>query len=146
MIQTLDSVALGPYATQTRDASTAALVAAVAARTIQMDVIPDASSDPAIVGTTYVYTPLTGTSQAIPSDAEAVIIDPAGTIAALTLVMPETPYDGQELTLTFDAVVTALTMTPGTGQTLKGALTAGAVAGFATWRYRATGTTWWRVG
>lgn len=143
--QTLDSVALPAWGTQTRAASTAALVAAVAAKTIQMDIVADTGSPDAAAQTVYVYTPLTGVTQAIPEDAEVVHVDPAGTIAALTLTMPVAPYDGQEVVITFDQIVTSLTLTA-TPNTIKGALTAGTAKGFGRWRYRTANTTWYRVG
>lgn len=93
----------------------------------------------------YKYTPLTGTTQAIPSDAEIVYVVPAGTIAALTLTMPANPYDGQELLIATTQTVTALTMTVPAG-TLRGALTAGTANGFAKWKYNAADTTWYRIG
>ena len=145
LAQTLDSVVLNPWATQTRAASTAALVAAVAAKTIQMDVVADESSADAAAETDYLYTPLTGTTQAIPEDAEVVHVVPAGTIAAFTMTFPAAPYDGQEIVITFDQIVTSLTLTA-TPATLKGALTAATAQGFGRWRYRLATTTWYRVG
>ena len=145
LAQTLDSVSLPAWGTQTRAASTAALVAAVAAKTIQMDIVADTGAADAAAETVYVYTPLTGTTQAIPEDAEVVHVVPAGTIAAFTMTFPAAPYDGQEVVLTFDQIVTALTLTA-TPNTLKGTLTAATAQGFARWRYRSTGTTWYRVG
>jgi hypothetical protein len=93
----------------------------------------------------YKYTPLTGVTQAIPNDAEQVYVVPAGTIAALTLTLPAKPYDGQELCIATTQIVTALTMTAPAG-TLRGALTAGTANGFASWKYNAADTTWYRVG
>lgn len=134
--QTLDSVALPAFATQIRNASTAALVAAVAARSIQMEQYP---------GVEY-NAPLTGTSFSIPDDCETYVCVPAGTIAAHTVVMPPNPIDRQRLTLAFRQVVTALTMTPSGTQTINGALTAAAANGFATWQYNQADNTWYRIG
>lgn len=143
--QTLDSVSLPAWKSQSRSASTAALVAAVAARTIQLDNIDDTNKQEASDETVYVYTPLTGTSQAVPADAELVLVNPAGTIAAFSMSMPAASYDGQRITMAFDAVITTLTMTAAGSDTLKGALTAAAAKGFATWRYRLADTSWYRV-
>ena len=139
--QTLDSVALPPFAAQTRAGSTAALVAAVAAKTIQMDEVD------AVSGVTMQKeTPLTGATVTAGSSCECLVIVPAGTIAALTLNMPSNPYDGQPLEVSFDQIVTALTMAAPNSATLKGALTAATAKGFAKWRYSAADTTWYRVG
>lgn len=137
--QTLDSVALGPWAVQTRGKSTAALVAAVAAKTIQMDEVD--SGDVTI----QYETPLTGATVAVGDSTESVVIDPAGTIAALTVTMPANPYDGQYVELATTQIVTALTQTAA-GKTIKAALTAGTANGFGAWRYSKATTTWYRVG
>jgi hypothetical protein len=144
--QTIDSVALPAWATQTRDTVTSALTAAQAAGDVQLDVVDDPSAKAHGDETEYEFVPLTGGTVQIPSDAEFVSIKPAGGLAALTLDMPLTPYPGQRVSVSFDQAITTLTMAaPGTGQTLKGALTAATAQGFGTWRYRASNKTWYRV-
>jgi len=137
--QTLDSVALGPWAVQTRAKSTAALVAAVAAKTIQMDEVDSADV------TIQYEAPLTGATVAANDSTEMLVVDPAGTIAALTVTMPANPYDGQYFELVTTQIVTALTQTAA-GKTIKAALTAGSANGFGAWRYSKATTTWYRVG
>ena len=137
--QTLDSVALGPWAVQTRAKSTAALVAAVAAKPIPMDEVDSADV------TIQYEAPLTGATVAINDSTESLIVDPAGTIAALTVTMPANPYDGQYVEVATTQTVTALTQTAA-GKTIKGALTAGSANGFGAWRYSKATTTWYRVG
>ena len=147
--QTLDSVVLPAFGRQTRGGSTAALAAAVAAKTIQMTVTQDEHVTEDAPETTYRITPLTGVSYQVPDDAEHVAIEPAGTIAALTTVFPNNPYDGQVLRINNTTVITAWTMTAGTtGQTngIKGALTAGVANGFGTWKYNLAGLCWYRCG
>lgn len=147
--QTLDSVVLPAYGRQTRGGSTAALVAAVVAKTIQMTVTQDEHVTEDAPETTYRITPLTGVTYQVPDDAERVLIEPAGTIAAHTTLFPNNPYDGQELNIANTAIITAWTMTAGTtGQTngIKGALTAGVANGFGKWKYNLAGLCWYRVG
>ena len=141
--QTLDSVAIGAFASQIRSGSTAALVAAVAAKTIQMVEVDSEGPDAVSM---YSNVPVTGATVTIPVGTEFAAISPAGTIAALTLNMPATPYDGQPLEVAFDQIVTALTMAAPASATLKGALTAATAKGFAKWRYSKADTTWYRVG
>lgn len=140
--QTLDSVAIGPFALQIRAGSTAALVAAVAARTVQMDEVD--SEVPGI--TMYSVVPVTTDVVTPPAGTEVALISPAGTIAAMTLNMPASPVDGQPFECAFDQVITALTMAAPASATLKGALTAATAKGFAKWRYSKAATTWYRVG
>ena len=88
---------------------------------------------------------LTGQTLAITSGTEVQVIDPAGTLATLTIVMPASAFDGQKVTLVFSAIVTALTMSaPGT--TVKNPLTSAASTTFATWKYDKANLIWWRVG
>lgn len=146
LAQTIDGVVLPAWGTQTRSGPTSALTAAQTAKAVQLDTVDDASAADAGDETDYVYTPLTGTTQVIPDDAEMVIVNPAGTIAAWTLTMPVNPYDKQEITVAFDQIITSLTMAGSGSQTLKGGLTAAAAKGFASWRYRKADTTWYRIG
>lgn len=134
--QTLDSVVLPGFAVQIRNLSTAALVAAVAAKTITMDQYD---------GVEY-NAPLTNTLYQVPNACTTLICNPAGTIAAHTIVMPAAPVDRQELEISFGAPITALTMTPSGTQTIKAALTAATANGFARWRYNQADNTWWRLG
>lgn len=141
MIQTYDTVAINPFALQTRAGSSAALVAGVAAKQIQMD---EVDSDVGL--TTYKVVPVTTDVVTPPVSTEVALVVPAGTIAAMTLNMPASPYDGQPFEVSFDQIITALTMAAPASATLKGALTAAAAKGFAKWRYSKADTTWYRVG
>lgn len=88
--------------------------------------------------------PLTGaTINAV--GAEQLVVNPAGTIAALTVNFPLLPYDGQEWGFVTTQIITALTLAAA-GKTISAALTAGTANGFARWKYRATGTNWYRIG
>ena len=96
--------------------------------------------------TTIEYvTPTTGFNNTIANSTTNYIVEPAGTLASGTVKMPASPVNGQKVTIASTAVITALTHSPNTGQTLKGALTTIAANGFGTWIYRSTNTTWYRV-
>ena len=90
-------------------------------------------------------TPISGFSQTIANTTIYVIIEPAGTLATGTVTMPASPVDGQTVTITSTQIITALTHNPNTGQTLKGALTTIPADGNATWLYKTSTTTWYRV-
>lgn len=77
------------------------------------------------------FTPLTGTTVTIPSGAREVFINPAGTIAALTIKLPRAPENNMSLDVGFGAAVTALTWQDGAGNAVSGLASAGA-AGAAT--------------
>lgn len=143
--QTIDSVAIGPFALQERGKVTSALQTAADQHKVALSVEPGAPED---IRSFEEYVPLTGETISLPNYAQDVSIAPAGTIATLTLNMPAAPADGQDVRIAFGRAVTALThqVASGSGHTLKGALTAATARGFGTWRFRAQGKVWHRFG
>lgn len=105
----------------------------------------------------YVYNaPLTGASITLTNLQRRLVLEPAGTIATLTVVFPAaaTLIDGQLISLCTTQIVTALTITPGTGTTVNNTVTALLVpvatgaASCPEWVYReltATTGTWYRT-
>jgi len=102
--------------------------------------------------------PLTGASVTVANTSRRLVIDPAGTIAALTVVFPAAGaagsatqlLDNQTFGLCSTQVVTALTVTNGAGTTVLNPPTALAVpSGTAPacyeWVYRKANTSWYRV-
>ena len=89
--------------------------------------------------------PTTGFTNTIANTTSYYILEPAGTLATGTLTMPASPVNEQVVTITSTQIITALTHSPNTGQTLKGALTTITVDGNASWIYRTANTTWYRV-
>lgn len=86
-------------------------------------------------------TPTTG--QTVTCDGSSVVmINPAGTLATLTVTLPASPVDGQDVLICASQIVTALTITG----TIVGTLTTLAVAGFARFVYSATASKWFRAG
>lgn len=97
--------------------------------------------------------PVTGDTITLTNVTRQLIVEPAGTIAALTVVLPaaSTLVNGQKLGICGTAIVTTLTMTAGSGTTISNAATAMLVpvatgAGSCPeWTYRTANTTWYRV-
>lgn len=72
------------------------------------------------------------------------IIRPAGTLATLTVNMPSNPQHGDEVVITSEQILTALTLGNGT---IIGAVTSLVVGGFARYIYTTEGSAkWFRVG
>lgn len=90
-------------------------------------------------------TPLTGFNVTPANGTNTLVLDPAGTLATGTVTMPTAPANNQVLTVASTAIITALTVAPNTGQTVKGLATTLAANGFASWVYRAANSTWYRV-
>lgn len=77
-------------------------------------------------------------------NSDALLINPAGTLATLTVVLPSGSgmVDGKEISIASSQIVTALTVTG----TIVGTLTALAVGGFARFAYSVTSSKWFRTG
>lgn len=95
-----------------------------------------------VIDTTYnIDTPSAGGTVTIPDSTYTEIIDPAGTIATLTIVLPAAPINGQIVRIKFTQVVTALTLSPNSGQSIKGAQVAAALGGLIDCQFG--GSTWY---
>lgn len=86
-------------------------------------------------GRFYIYqVPLTGFSITLNADQSAVALNPGGTLAAGTILMPPTVTDGKIVTIFSTTAITALTLTPTNGATFAPAaattLAAGATLGY----------------
>lgn len=90
------------------------------------------------------YVPLTGTTITLKDGIQDNLINPAGTLATLTVKLPATPDDGQILLLTFTKAITTLTV-DGNGSTLVGtAPTSAAIGNRFTYKFY-TGIGWIRI-
>jgi len=65
--------------------------------------------------------PLTGTVVAVTGTANYLALNPAGTLATLSITLPATPTNGQPLVINSSQIITALTFTGGTVQGYSGA-------------------------
>ena len=88
--------------------------------------------------------PATGTTITATGSETDLIIDPAGTLASLTVTLYGSPYDGQHVKLYFSTAITALTVNSAGGKTVKGPPTT-IPAGASNWEFifRATNNTWY---
>lgn len=104
-------------------------------------------------GTLDYSAPVTGDTTTAAYTTRQVIVNPAGTIANLTLVTPASTnlLNGQRLGFCTTQIITTLTTTAGSGTTLSNAPTAMLVpvatgaASCVEWIYRTANTTWYRV-
>lgn len=105
------------------------------------------------IGAIQYSAPLTGATTTVDAATRQVIIEPAGTIAAHTLVLPAASAlsNNQRLGFCTTQVVTALTVTAGSGTTVMNAPTAMLVpvatgaASCVEWIYYAANAKWYRV-
>lgn len=96
------------------------------------------------VDTSFAYlTPATGFSVTISAGVGRLIIDPAGTLATGTVVMPAAPVNGQVFVLNSSQIVTALTLSANAGQSILGAITTIGLGGRIECIYRSSSTTWY---
>jgi len=96
-------------------------------------------------GGNYSYQqPASGATLTAPAYLAAYVIDPAGTLAALTVVTPPAANDGQLFEVSTTQAIGALTVSPAAGQTVIGGNILLAANGGAGWRYAAANGTWYR--
>lgn len=106
-------------------------------------------------GKTTYNTPVTTDSITIDAQTRQLIVTPAGTIAAMTLVFPTATLlaeaDGQRFGFCTTQIITTLTVTAGSGTTVSNAPSAMLVpvatggASCVEWIYSLSNTTWYRV-
>lgn len=96
-----------------------------------------------------IQVPVTGFSITIANNVSTLILNPAGTLATGTITMPAAPFDGQEVRINSTATITALTVSPNAGQTVKNAPTTLTIntsgpQGYC-FIYHLASTTWFRL-
>lgn len=79
------------------------------------------------------------------SSISKLILTPAGALAAGTINMPAAPYEGMEFRISSTYAITALTLTPATGQTVKNAATTLAAGVGVCYTYASASSTWYRL-
>lgn len=97
-----------------------------------------------VIGSLQVLTPTTGSTVVVPAGMGKTILDPAGTLATLTIILPPSPVNGQTWGYSTSQVLTALTMNTSDGSTIKSPITASAAGNNNRWVYVAASTTWYR--
>ena len=111
-------------------------------------IVPLGAIQGAWVKLTPVYTllaPLTGFSVQVGPGVTALFLNPAGTLATGTVIFPQSPIDGQLLTISTSQIITAISLVAPAGQTILGLFTSIGAAGHASWRYVAPLKTWFRT-
>jgi len=92
--------------------------------------------------TYQIYTPATLATVTMSAGQSRAILNPAGTIAVLTVTLPPTPVDGQIAGIAFTQIVSALTVNAPGGATVAAAPTSAAVDTNFRFLYQASSTTW----
>jgi len=91
-------------------------------------------------------TPTTGFSYTFASGVQTLVMNPAGTLATGTITMPASPADGMTIRFSSSQIITALTVSANSGQSIVAAVTSLVLGGSAQYIYRATNSTWYRIG
>jgi hypothetical protein len=92
-----------------------------------------------------VQAPTTGFTITVAALISALMLEPAGTLASGTVTFPASPPDGFELRLSSSQIITALTLTPGAGQTIVDTISTLALGGCVTFKYVASTLKWYRI-
>lgn len=89
-----------------------------------------------------IQTPTTGFSIQVANWCDLLSLTPATTLASGTVIFPQAPQHDQEFKLVSTQIITALTSTAGTSQTIQNAPTTLAANVPISWRYDAPTMTW----
>lgn len=93
--------------------------------------------------TSFSYqTPSSSFSIAIGNSVYTLILDPAGTLSTGTVTLPSAPNNGQIVRIKSTQAITTLTISPNTGQAVKGAPTTIAAGGLIDAQFITASTTW----
>lgn len=105
-----------------------------------------------VAGGAYQYAaPTAGTTVTVAANVNNLVLDPAGTLATLTIALPAASslIDGQTLHISSSQTVTALTMSAGSGTSISNSPTALTISTTASYGYefiyRAANTKWYRL-
>jgi len=97
------------------------------------------------IGANYAYqTPASGATLTAPAYLAAYVLEPAATLASLTIVLPPSANDGDVFEIGSTRTITALSVSPAAGQTVTGGSLMLAANGGISFRYRAANSTWYR--
>ena len=98
----------------------------------------------AIVGYQY-STPIAGATVTTNNGVAYLILEPAATLATLTITLPSAPTDGQSLRIASTKAITTLTINGAVGQTIKNTATTVAAGGSIGFLYRSSNASWYKV-
>ena len=113
--------------------------------------VANAAATYAPIPVTQIYT--SGTSVTVNNSTTWFIVNPSGPVSVLSITLPTTPFDAQNIIMSFGGVLTtglviqAITIIPATGQTVMQALTPDIVnAGEnLVYRYNLSQKIWYRL-
>jgi len=92
-----------------------------------------------------VQTPTTGNTIATAIGITQLVLNPAGTLAALTVTLPQNPADNQPFVLMTSQTITSLTVNTADGTTINAPpTTLSNAASPPRWRFQASLNTWFR--
>ncbi len=89
--------------------------------------------------------PVTGFSITVTTGVNQLILNPAGTLATGTVILPLVALDSQTVKISTMQTITALTISPNAGQTIVGNATTLAQYSSVTFVYSIANLTWYRV-
>jgi hypothetical protein len=99
---------------------------------------PEAKANP------YGYVaPLTGATVTMAAAQDRLVIDPAGTLAALTVQLPPSPVEGQLASFSTTKALTVLTVQGQSGASVAGAVLTLPIGGVLGFIYRTSSKTWY---
>ncbi len=100
-----------------------------------------------LIDTSFVISvPVTLGTVVMGAGTQRLIINPAGTLAVLTVTLPSSPVNGQLAAISFTQAITSLTINAPGGATVVAPLTAAAIDTSIRFIYQASSTSWFPAG
>lgn len=112
-------------------------------RWLRIGFVVPVGASPFIAPTTQYTVPVTGFVVAALAGVGALILNPAGTLAAGTIVFPAAPVNNQTLKICSTQIVTALTLT--SAKTVNNPIAAMAAGGAYAWQFLASPNAWFKI-
>lgn len=89
------------------------------------------------------YTQPTTGNTIVSNGRQRLIVDPSGTLAALTITFPSAPATGQIFSISISQIITTLTLGAG-GNAIKGTIVTSATNSAGSWIYYQPNQTWFK--
>lgn len=90
-------------------------------------------------------TPTTGTTITSTAGIAQLVVNPAGTLLALTITFPASPVNGQTFGIGISQIITTLTLNTSDGSTIDGTITTSSINSNGGWIYSSTANIWFKI-
>lgn len=92
------------------------------------------------------FVPVNASTVTFANNKKTLLLTPTTTLASLTINLPSTPFDGQEIRITTSETITTITLVPGVGKSVSvSTISLGNLWLSASFIYVASSNTWYKL-